>query len=96
MYILFGFNVMDLVPGSRAAPQGNEFDMTQEKPPSFVTPGQTYRIAAGATVILPCRITQPGMFFISIISTVWYKQTIVINTKIRVDQPLKAIIYSFF
>lgn len=65
MYILSGFNVMDLVSGSRAAPQGNEFDMTQEKPPSFVTPGQTYRIAAGATVILPCRITQPGKFFVT-------------------------------
>lgn len=54
-----------ILKGSRAAPQGNEFDMTQEKPPSFVTPGQTYRIAAGATVILPCRITQPGSYVLA-------------------------------
>jgi len=73
VYILSGFNVLDLVPGSRAAPQGNEFDMTQEKPPSFVTPGQTYRIAAGATVILPCRITQPGMFFYKNVSFIFFR-----------------------
>lgn len=31
-----------------------------ERVPNFVTPGQTYRIATGSTVVLPCRITEPG------------------------------------
>lgn len=30
------------------------------KKPNFVTPGQTYRIVAGATVVLPCRVTETG------------------------------------
>lgn len=31
--------------------------------PTFVTPGQTYRIAAGSTVVLPCRISEPGNYY---------------------------------
>lgn len=39
----------------------NDVDMeTGERIPNFVTPGQTYRIATGATVVLPCRVTEPG------------------------------------
>ncbi|XP_076275848.1 opioid-binding protein/cell adhesion molecule-like [Rhynchophorus ferrugineus] len=48
-----------------AYPQINEYEIPQGKPPSFVTPGQTYRIASGATVILPCRITQPGSYVLA-------------------------------
>ncbi|KAK9883141.1 hypothetical protein WA026_001339 [Henosepilachna vigintioctopunctata] len=36
-----------------------------ELPPSFVTPGQTYRIATGSTVVLPCRISQPGSYVLA-------------------------------
>ncbi|XP_050292731.1 opioid-binding protein/cell adhesion molecule-like [Anthonomus grandis grandis] len=48
-----------------AISQTNEYDGPQAKPPAFVTPGQTYRIASGATVILPCRITQPGSYVLA-------------------------------
>lgn len=41
----------------------NDVDMeTGERLPNFVTPGQTYRIATGATVVLPCRVTEPGKY----------------------------------
>lgn len=36
-----------------------------ERPPTFVTPGQTYRIATGSTVVLPCRISQPGSYVLA-------------------------------
>ncbi|KAK5640980.1 hypothetical protein RI129_009527 [Pyrocoelia pectoralis] len=46
-----------------AFPGMNDLDITSnEKLPTFVTPGQTYRIATGSTVVLPCRITDPGSF----------------------------------
>ncbi|XP_066250659.1 protein amalgam-like [Euwallacea similis] len=51
--------------GTHANPQHNEYDIPPGKTPTFVTPGQTYRIAAGATVILPCRITQPGSYVLA-------------------------------
>ncbi|ENN77992.1 hypothetical protein YQE_05667, partial [Dendroctonus ponderosae] len=51
--------------GTFADPQLNEYEIPHGKPPSFVTPGQTYRIASGATVILPCRITQPGSYVLA-------------------------------
>ncbi|CAH1135743.1 unnamed protein product [Ceutorhynchus assimilis] len=53
------------IKGTYAEPQVNEYDIPQGKPPAFVTPGQTYRIASGATVILPCRITQPGSYVLA-------------------------------
>ncbi|XP_044736677.1 uncharacterized protein LOC123298650 [Chrysoperla carnea] len=34
------------------------------KKPNFVTPGQTYRIVAGATVVLPCRVTETGNYIL--------------------------------
>ncbi|KAL1498227.1 hypothetical protein ABEB36_009060 [Hypothenemus hampei] len=43
----------------------NEYEFPQGKPPAFVTPGQHYRIPAGASVILPCRITQPGSYVLA-------------------------------
>ncbi|XP_060522817.1 limbic system-associated membrane protein-like [Cylas formicarius] len=54
------------VKGFESVPQSNELDMIPEgKPPAFVTPGQTYRIATGSTVVLPCRITQPGSYVLA-------------------------------
>ncbi|CAH1377008.1 unnamed protein product [Tenebrio molitor] len=44
----------------------NDLDMPPEgKPPTFVTPGQTYRIATGSTVVLPCRITPSGSYVLA-------------------------------
>uniref|UniRef100_A0AAR5PD99 Ig-like domain-containing protein n=1 Tax=Dendroctonus ponderosae TaxID=77166 RepID=A0AAR5PD99_DENPD len=57
--------VLTILKGTFADPQLNEYEIPHGKPPSFVTPGQTYRIASGATVILPCRITQPGSYVLA-------------------------------
>lgn len=39
----------------------NDIDTPQiGRTPTFVTLGQTYRIATGSTVVLPCRISEPG------------------------------------
>lgn len=44
----------------------NDIDMPMnERVPNFVTPGQTYRIATGSTVVLPCRITEPGSYVLA-------------------------------
>lgn len=43
----------------------NDIDLPPEKAPNFVTPGQTYRIATGSTVVLPCRITEPGSYVLA-------------------------------
>ncbi|KAJ3646225.1 hypothetical protein Zmor_023820 [Zophobas morio] len=41
-------------------------DILQEgKPATFVTPGQTYRIATGSTVVLPCRVTPAGAYVLA-------------------------------
>ncbi|XP_018323702.1 protein amalgam-like [Agrilus planipennis] len=57
LFILVGMKVC------MAWPSLNELEEIQnKKPPTFVTPGQTYRIATGSTVVLPCRISDPGSF----------------------------------
>lgn len=44
----------------------NDLDMPiNGRVPNFVTPGQTYRIATGSTVVLPCRITEPGSYVLA-------------------------------
>lgn len=37
-----------------------ELAQNSDRVPNFITPGQTYRIATGATVVLPCRVSEPG------------------------------------
>lgn len=76
--------------GTFADPQLNEYEIPQGKPPSFVTPGQTYRIASGATVILPCRITQPGKIFLIFLYYNWRN-----NRKPNTSQTSGKRIYLF-
>ncbi|CAH0564335.1 unnamed protein product [Brassicogethes aeneus] len=56
------FAVFYAAQGAPNFPSSSDGLVPEGKPPSFVTPGQKYRIATGSTVVLPCRITQPGSY----------------------------------
>ncbi|XP_044759948.1 lachesin-like [Coccinella septempunctata] len=67
--VLFLFVLFAAVKGSSVYAGLNDLSdpssNQQEQLPNFVTPGQTYRIATGSTVVLPCRISQPGSYVLA-------------------------------
>ncbi|KAJ8977921.1 hypothetical protein NQ317_004917 [Molorchus minor] len=83
-------------------PGANDLDplINEGKPPAFVTLGQTYRIATGSTVVLPCRITQPEIdpvfertiLFLLIINTVQQERIAkIIQGQSMMERPRKVL-----
>ncbi|XP_022916883.1 limbic system-associated membrane protein-like [Onthophagus taurus] len=64
--MIFAFIISSILIKGCPGQNLNDMDMpVNERVPNFVTPGQTYRIATGSTVVLPCRITEPGSYVLA-------------------------------